>query len=136
MHLAHDYIHPYRGPGGEHSMCRVRIYFPEEKHAAPVVIYSEMSTNRGTSITNAAEIIAASVMSVHELRKPLLFIEHYPPETTGGMPESFELVLFDSYEVRRHRVPYGGDEAITIGVPTWRKELDRLSVEIVVGHQV
>ena len=30
---------------------------------------------------------------------PKVWIEHYPPETTDGRAESFELVIFSSYEV-------------------------------------
>src|SRR5215203_5608242 len=49
VHLATDYIHPT--PRG--SMCRVRIYLPEDERDAPVVIYSELPTNESSSTTYA-----------------------------------------------------------------------------------
>ncbi len=55
VHLATDYIHPT--PRG--GRCRVRVYLPEEEQDAPVVICSELPTNGGSSITYAAEQIAA-----------------------------------------------------------------------------
>jgi hypothetical protein len=38
MHLASDYIRPYKDAGGGLSHCRVRIYLPEDLHNAPVVV--------------------------------------------------------------------------------------------------
>ena len=61
MHLASDYIHPYKDAGGRASHCRVRIYLPDEVVGAPVVICSELPNNPGGSITNSAEVIAAGV---------------------------------------------------------------------------
>ena len=51
MHLATNYIHPI--PKGGH--CRVRVYVPEENEDAPVVLCSELPTNTGLSVTEAAE---------------------------------------------------------------------------------
>lgn len=120
-------------------MCRVRVYFPDEERDRIVIIYSELQTNSGSTITNAAEIIAAGVIQAHKLESTLdtfpVFIEHYPPETTDGRTESFELVLFDSYEVRKRRASYAGDDPLTIGEPTW-KEIDRSVVETLVGQDV
>jgi hypothetical protein len=89
MHLASDYIHPYRSAGGRHAQCRVRIYLPD----APVVICSELPSNSGGSVTNSAEVIAAEVIHSHELPTPLVWIEHWPEA------ETFELVVFSNYEV-------------------------------------
>ncbi len=55
MHLATDYIHPT--PRG--GRCRMRVYLPDEERDAPVVICSELPTNEGSSITYAAEQLAA-----------------------------------------------------------------------------
>jgi hypothetical protein len=38
MHLASDYIHPYKDAGGRSAHCRVRIYLPDDMRDAPVVI--------------------------------------------------------------------------------------------------
>jgi hypothetical protein len=66
MHLASDYIHP--APRG--GRCRIRIFLPEEEQDAPVVICSELPNNGGTSLTYAAEQLAAEVIRSHELPNP------------------------------------------------------------------
>ena len=99
MHLARDYIHPYKDAGGRLSHCRVRIYLPEDVLDAPVVVCSELPNNPGGSITNSAEVIAAGVIQANELPTPLVWIEHWPEESTNGGEETFELVVFSSYEV-------------------------------------
>jgi hypothetical protein len=128
MDLAADYIHPT--PRG--GRCRVRIYLPDEEGDAPVVICSELPTNKGTSVTNAAERIAAEVIKHHELPVPV-WIEQRTSETAYGPEERFALVVFSDYEVRE-LAPYLG-VSLTIGEPTW-KRLDRASVEALVGQEV
>jgi hypothetical protein len=122
MHLASDYIHPT--PRG--GRCRVRIYLPEEEQDAPVVICSELPNNGGTSVTYAAEQLAAEVIRSHMLPTPLVWIEHWPKEATGGGEETFELVVFSRYEVTE-RAPYLGETRAWIGTATW-KRLDRTTV--------
>ena len=99
----------------------------------PVVICSELPNNSGGSITNSAEVIAAGVIRSHELPTPLIWIEHWPKESTGGA-ETFELVVFSSYEVE-DRAPYLGETRARIGDATW-KRLDRATVEVLVGGKV
>jgi hypothetical protein len=112
VHLARDYIHPYKDAGGRPAHCRVRIYLPDALRDAPVVICSELPNNPGGSITNSAEVIAAGVVRANELPTPLVWIEHWPEESREG-EESFELVVFSSYEVVE-RTPYlpWGDESV------------------------
>ena len=62
------------------------------------------------------------------------WIEHYPSETTDGRVETFELVIFSSYEVEE-RAPYLGKTRLSIGEPSW-KMLDRRSVEKLIGQDV
>ena len=62
MHLASDHIHPYKGAGGRLAQRRVRIYLPDDVLDAPVVACSKLPNNGGTSITYAAETIAAGVI--------------------------------------------------------------------------
>jgi hypothetical protein len=133
MHLASDDIHPYKDAGGRPSHCRVRIYLPEDMHDVPVVICSELPNNLGGSITNSAEAIAAGVIRANELPTPVVWIEHWPKETTEGQ-ESFELVVFSGYEVVE-RAPYLGETRAWIGDATW-KTLDRTAVELLVGEKV
>ena len=77
--------------------------------------------------------IAAEVIRYHKLSKPV-WIEHYPKEATDGHSETFELVVFSSYEVRE-RAPYLGETRLTLGEPSW-KSLDRESVEALVGQEI
>jgi hypothetical protein len=74
---------------------------------APVVIGSELPNNRGTSVTYAAEQPAAEVNRSHRLPTPLVWIEHWPKESTEGQ-ERFELLVFSSYELTQ-RAPYLGE---------------------------
>jgi hypothetical protein len=125
VHLASDYIYPYKDAGGPLSHCRVRIYLPDDDLDAPVVVCSELPNNPGGSITNSAEVIAAGVIWANELPAPLVWIEHRPEETTEGQ-ETFELVVFSSYEVIE-RAPYFGETRAWIVDATW-KRLDRATV--------
>jgi len=130
MYRASDYIHP--APRG--GKCRVRVYLPEDKGDAPVVICSELPNNDGSSITYYAHQIAAEVISYNEFLLPPIWIEHYPPETTDGSSETFEMVVFSSYEVIE-KARYLRETSLTIGEPTW-KALDRETVEVLVGQEV
>jgi hypothetical protein len=133
VHLARDYIHPYKDAGGRPAHCRVRIYLPDALRDAPVVICSELPNNPGGSITNSAQVIAAGVVRANELPTPLVWIEHWPEESTEGQ-DTFELVVFSSYKVKE-RAPYLGETRAWIGDATW-KPLDRASVEVLVGGKV
>jgi hypothetical protein len=134
MHLTSDYIHPYKDAGGHPSHCRVRIYLPDDVLDVPVVVCSELPNNPGGSITNSAEVIAAGVIRANELPTPLVWIEHWPKQSTNGGEETFELVVFSSYEVIE-RAPYLGETRAWIGEQTW-KPLDRTTVEALVGRKV
>jgi hypothetical protein len=120
MHMASDYIYPYKDAGGRHARCRVRIYLPDDVRDAPVVVCSDVPNNPGGSITNSAEVIAAGLIR--------------PKEATDGGEETFELVVFSSYEVTE-RAPYFGETRAWIGDATW-KRLDRTAVELLVGGKV
>jgi hypothetical protein len=133
MHLASDNIHPYKSAGSHHARCCIRIYLPEDVCDRPVVICSEVPNNPGGSIINSAEVIAARVIQANKLLTPLVWIEHWPEETTEG-EESFELVVFSSYEVVE-RTPYLGETRAWIGDATW-KGLDRATVEVLLGGKV
>ena len=134
MHLASDYIHPYRDAGGGPAHCRVRIYLPDDMRDTPVVICSELPNNPGGSITNSAEVIAAGVIRTNELPTLLVWVEHWPEESTDGGEETFELVVFSSYEVTE-RAPNLGETRAWIEEPAW-KPLDRATVEVLVGGKV
>ena len=133
MHLASDYIHLFRNAGGRRARCRVWIYLPDDMRDAPVVICSELPSNPGGSITNSAETIAVGVIQANELPTPLVWIEHWPEGSTDGQ-ETFELVVFSSYEIVE-RAPYLGETRAWIGDATW-KRLGRATVEAMVGGKV
>jgi hypothetical protein len=133
MHLTSDYIHPYKDAGGRPAYCRVRIYLPDDDLDAAVVVCSELPNNPGGSITNSAETIAAGVIQANELPTPLVWIEHWPEESTEGQ-ETFDLVVFSSYEVIA-RAPYLRETRTWIGDATW-KPLERTTVEALVGRKV
>jgi hypothetical protein len=124
---------PLQGRRGRLSRCRVRIYLPDDVRDAPVVICSELPNNLGGSITNSAEVMAAGVIQVNEVPAPLVWIEHWPKESREG-EESFELVVFSSYEAVE-RAPYLGEGRTWIGDAIW-KAPDRTSVELLVGGKV
>jgi hypothetical protein len=55
-----------------------------------------------------------------------VWIEHYPEEATAGVSETFELVVFSSYEVVE-RVPYLGKTRLTLGNQSGRCSTARAS---------
>jgi hypothetical protein len=97
------------------------------------VICSELPSNSGGSITNSAEVIAAGVIRANELPIPLVWVEHWPEETTEGQ-ETLELIVFSSYEVVE-TAPYLWETRAWIEGATW-KPLDRATVEVLVGEKV
>ncbi len=112
MRLVSEYIHPTPRDGRR----RIRNYLPEDERDAPVVICSELPNNVGSSVTHSAHQIAAEVIRYHRLGVPPVWIEHYPKEATDGHSETFELVVFSSYEVKE-RAPYLGETRLTMGNP-------------------
>jgi hypothetical protein len=131
LHASGQRLHP---PYAKDGRCLVRVYLPEDEQDAPVVICSELPSNEGSSVSYSAHQIAAEVIRYHKLDVPPVWIEHYPKETTDGTTETFELVVFSSYEVMES-APYLGETRLTIGEPTW-KALDRESVEALVWQEV
>ena len=74
------------------------------------------------------------MIRANRLPTPLVWIEHWPEESTDDGAETFDLVVFTSYEVTE-RAPYLGETRAWIGEATW-KGLDRTSVEVLVGAKV
>jgi ABC-type microcin C transport system permease subunit YejE len=112
----------------------MRVYLPAEEQDAPVVVCTELPTNEGSSITHAAERLAAEVIRYHRLPAPIVWIEHHPPITADGDTKTFDLVDFSGYEVRE-RGPYLGETRLTVGEATW-KRITRGMVEVLVGGEV
>jgi hypothetical protein len=95
---------------------------------------TELPTNEGSSITYAAEQLAAEVIRYHRLSAPVVCIEHHPPETTDRSTETFDVVAFSGYEVRERR-PYLGETRLTLGEATC-KRITRGMIEVLVGAEV
>jgi hypothetical protein len=89
-----------------------------------VVLCSELPNNLRTSVTYAAEQLAAVVIRSHREPTPLVWIEHWPEESTDGGVEMFELVVFSSFRLEE-RAPYLG--RAWIGNVTW-KRLDHANI--------
>jgi hypothetical protein len=128
VRLTADYIHPFESVSGTCSRCRIRVYLPEQKCDAPVVLCSELADNPGIAVTGAAENIAAAVLLTYRLVDPV-WIEYHPEETTVAGEESFELVVFSDYDIRK-AVSLAGAR-VEIGQPLW-KPLDRHCVEVLI----
>ncbi len=99
-----------------------------------MVICSELPNNEGSSVTYSAHQIAAEVISYYKLALAPVWIEHYSKEATDRHPETFELVVISSYEVKE-RAPYLRKTRLTVGEPTWTKR-DRESDEALLGEEV
>jgi hypothetical protein len=61
-------------------------------------------------------------------------IEHHPPEATDGDTETFDLVMFSSYEVKE-RAPYLRETRLTLGEARWER-IARGMVEVLVGREI
>jgi hypothetical protein len=127
-----DVIHTFHGFRGPGAVCRIRVYRPPG--SPPVVVATELPENENTSITNAAEELAADVLASYLPDRagddrPFVWIEHYPPGP-GRRDETFDLVTFEHYHPRQEL--RGGRWRLTIGVPVWRR-LTREQAEALIG---
>lgn len=137
MKKTHDYIYPYRGLWTPGARCRIEVYESDaaESGRPPAVVCSELDDNTNTSVTNAAELIAAEVVARHfpaRLDAPtagcqaVAWLEHYPARR--GLREEYDLVTFTPWRIAVALV--GGVLRRTLGTPAWRRltaeEVDRL----------
>jgi hypothetical protein len=97
-----------------------------------VVVCSELPADEGASVTNAAEQLAAEVIRYHRFSPPVVWVEHHPPETTGGSTETFDLVAFSSYEVRE-RTPYMGEVRLSVVVERSDGVVRKMKERVVTG---
>ncbi len=94
MRLTRDEIYPYKGFHNCDCVCRIRVY--EEPNRPYVVIATQLPENRGTSITNFAEHLAAQIsLQLEYPERGMRWIEHYPAESRRLIrEESFTEVRF------------------------------------------
>ena len=85
MPQTHDYRHHFQGLHGCPSVCRIRVY--RGSAGATIIVATELGgENRGTSITNAAEILATELERRHcpDPGERLLWVEHDPARKGAG----------------------------------------------------
>ncbi len=115
------------------ARCYLRVW--TGRGQLPVVVATEMPDNEGTSITNAAELVAAQVWEqlLPEAREGFVWIERYPAgrDRTGRVApesaldgESLDLVTFAL--TGGHRLEMREDPH------PWRR-ITRIDVEAMVG---
>jgi hypothetical protein len=135
MHKTRDYEHHYEDHDNNPGICRVRVY--EERVRRPVVVVTELPKTEGTSVTSAAEFIAADLIKEgilseahvsHEVRTeavqkgtlepisnvtPFVFVkERIKPG------HEFSFLWFHSYEITG--LVIGGRLRECIGQPEWQ----------------
>jgi hypothetical protein len=99
----------FRGFHGCRSCCRLEIV--PLRDGRTLVVATELPDNPGTSVTNAAEILAADACRRFRIDpRRLVWVEHYGYPVPGdpAEPRGFDRVAF--------RIGPGGE----IGGPSWR----------------
>jgi hypothetical protein len=78
MWLAHDTLFTFKGHWGYTSRCHIRVW--RGRGTLSVVMATELPDNPGTSITNAAERLAAEVWErvLSDAREGFIWIQRYP----------------------------------------------------------
>jgi hypothetical protein len=92
-----NYIHTFTGLWNRPAKCRIRVYRLES--GMTVVIATELPDNPGTTITNAAELLATEIRQrLVTAGEAMVWIEHYQERgVVNGAPtiqETFDRVLF------------------------------------------
>ena len=108
----------YGGFHGCPSFCRLELIpLPDGR---TVVIATELADNPGTSITNAAEILASFVCDQFRINPDrLVWIEHYGYGNATCPERSFDLVIFS----RTYSVKWSG--SIHFKEPRWQQMVER-----------
>lgn len=75
------------------ALCRLQLL---KKDDIALVMFTELAGNPGTSITNATEALATSVVHAFGLSpRKCLFIEHYPADRATGRDEDYSIVTYE-----------------------------------------
>jgi hypothetical protein len=91
--LTRELLLPYQGLNGFDGLCHVRVY--EDPGRLPVAIAGGLTDNPGTSITNAAEMVAAAIQrSIFTDGREFHLVEHYPSPLPVGDRPTFALIHF------------------------------------------
>lgn len=87
----------FQGYFGARSVCRLRIYHvrlgdQQGNVTRPLVVLTELANNPGTSVTNAAELLATKVEREYQLPPSTLWVEHYD---RGGEEDTYDQVAYE-----------------------------------------
>ncbi len=94
---------PFMDPNGRQAVCGVEI-------SNRIVVITELPENRGMSVTNCCEFLAAYVANSFNVDpNKVVWVEHYPER--DGLDETFDLV-----ELRWRHTAHGWT---VIGRPRW-----------------
>ena len=122
---------PFAGFWNYASACALELL--PRPDGRVVVIASELADNPGTSVTNAAELLATDVCRRFGIAPDrLVWIEHYEYGRDAGIPRTFDLVTFHPPRPARQAPPASaalgttmerGDAAIEklFANPTWHR---------------
>lgn len=122
-------IHQFRGYHDAGGVCRIEVYTAEG--LPPLIVATELPENENTSITNAAEYVAAEVMERYLTAEmmaghdpPFVWVEHYPrveADRRAGLRETWDLVTFAHYrrEQTMKNAPRPGFR-YTLGEADWQ----------------
>ena len=105
----------YEYPGFRNCYSKCDLEIVRSVGRTTLVICTELENNPGTSVTNAAEIIATRLCQEDPTIDPegLIWVEHYPERSAGRKqtpyPETWDMVVFT------HRA------GRTFRRPTWRR---------------
>jgi hypothetical protein len=83
----------FKGLQGCDSHCSLHVERLADDRT--LVIFTELESNPGTSVTKAIEILASLVASKLALNPAqTVWIEHYPPRKIHGKTDDWDLVMF------------------------------------------
>ncbi len=134
MRLLEDRLLAFRGYHGCRSECRIRIFAPGHPGGAHVVVATELDTNPGTSVTNAAERLAWDVWCY--LEKPeggLVWFEHYPDRCFVGQGAARRPMLREQFDLVTFGREGGGVGGGRFRRPRWRR-VPKQEAEALCGH--
>ncbi len=95
------------------SWCGLAVIWLHD--ARTVVVATEREDNPGTSVTNAAELLATAVVKTFCLDPDkLVWVEHYAPGRLHGRREDLDLVTFGTVHVDR------ANRFVSFADPSWR----------------
>ena len=138
MSEVHNEILEFTGLNSTPSRCRVRVFLPpaEAQESSYIVLLIDDHDAKGTSITNAAEAIAALVCAKYHLPSDrTTWIKHFVFDTEQRIPfgrtGEFYRVRFEVPTEASARAAYIHGTSLGHPISTL---VDRQTVEILIGE--